>query len=51
MDADAGTDRMAAVFGEILGITISPSNAPNIYSLIKNIRYKSVDLVNRTKIN
>ena len=51
MDADAGTDRMAAVFGEILGFTISPSNAPNIYSLIKNIRYKSVDLVNRTKIN
>ena len=51
MDADASSDRMAAVFGEILGFSISPSNAPNIYTLIKSIRYKSVDLVNRTKIN
>ena len=51
MDADAGSDRMAAVFGEILGFTISPTNAPSIYTLIKSIRYKSVDLVNRTKVN
>lgn len=51
LDADAGSDRMAAVFGEILGFTISPSNAPNIYTLIKSVRYKSVDLVNKTKVN
>lgn len=51
MDADASSERMAAVFSEILGFTISPTTSPNIFSLIKSIRSKSVDLSTKVRLN
>ena len=40
---------MALIFGEVMGINISVTNTPAIYTLIQNIRYKSVDMVNQIK--
>lgn len=48
-DAESSTDRMALIFGEVMGINISVTNTPAIYTLIQNIRYKSVDMVNQIK--
>lgn len=50
MDADAGTENMAKIFGGILGITISPSTTPSIYQLLELIRPHNANICTGVKL-
>lgn len=50
IDADANTDNLARIFGAVIGITISPSTTPAIYSLMEEIRLSNANVCQAVKL-